>query len=121
MTTIDYEQRLITFAEGKRLRRFRGALRAPGDTRCDACGSSLPSFLYGLRDLARGRDYFVGRNCFLRLKQLGAFEHPYVRMSIATAYLRARGAPAELHVYYRFNPRPAASPDGAEHVTREAS
>src|SRR5437899_1591070 len=94
MTTLGYEERLVDFATGKRLRRFRGVLRAPGDTSCDACGSSLPNFLYGLRDLVETRDYFVGANCFQRLRQLGAFEQSYVRMSIATAYLRSRGAPA---------------------------
>ena len=111
MTTIDYEQRLLAFADGKRLRRFRGALRAPGDSRCDACGSSLPSYLYGLRDLVSGNDYFVGSNCFQQLKQLGVYEHPYVRMSIANAFLRARGAPPELQVYYKFatgRPQPPA-------------
>jgi hypothetical protein len=119
MTTLGYEERLVEFATGKRLRRFRGVLRAPGDTSCDACGSSMPNFLYGLRDLVESRDYFVGANCFQRLRQLGAFEQPYVRMSIATAYLRSRGAPAELHIYYRFR-RPAPQEHGAS-PTSEAS
>ena len=56
MTTLGYEERLVEFATGKRLRRFRGVLRAPGDTSCDACGSSMPNFLYGLRDLVETRD-----------------------------------------------------------------
>ena len=43
MTTMSQEERLAAFAEGKRLRRFRGHLRQPDDTTCDACGSSLPS------------------------------------------------------------------------------
>ncbi len=123
MTSFSYEERLAGFAEGKRLRRFRGVLRAPGNTACDACGSSLPSFLYGLRDLAEHRDYFVGANCFVRLRQLGAYEQPYVRMSIATAYLRARGAPPELHVFYRFR-RPvdgAAAHDQDPVAPKEAS
>ena len=111
MTTLGYEERLVEFATGKRLRRFRGVLRAPGDTNCDACGSSMPNFLYGLRDLVESRDYFVGANCFQRLRQIGAFEQPYVRMSIATAYLRSRGAPAELHIYYRFR-RPVQGENG---------
>ena len=119
MTTLGYEERLVEFATGKRLRRFRGLLRAPGDTSCDACGSSMPNFLYGLRDLVECRDYFVGANCFQRLRQLGAFEQPYVRMSIATAYLRSRGAPAELHIYYRFR-RPSTGENGAK-PTSEAS
>ncbi len=52
MTSTTYEERLWLFAQGKRLRRFRGLLRAPRDTYCDACGSSLPSHLFGLRDMA---------------------------------------------------------------------
>lgn len=67
MTTLSYEERLAFFAEGKRLRRFRGYLRSPGDTTCDACGSSLPSYLHALRDVGASRDYFVGGNCFVRL------------------------------------------------------
>lgn len=108
MTNPSYEEQIAAFAEQKRLRRFRGVLRASGQTACDACGSVLPRFLYGVRDLRGGRDYFIGANCFTQLKQLGAFEAPYVRMSIATAYLRSRGAPPELHVYYRY---PAAQRD----------
>ena len=124
MTSWSYEERLASFAEGKRLRRFRGVLRAPGNITCDACGSSLPSYLYGLRDLQEHRDYFVGANCFVHLRQLGAFEQPYVRMSIATAYLRAKGRPTELHVLYRFR-RPVNDPpsrgDEDRVVPREAS
>jgi hypothetical protein len=103
---MSYDERLAAFADGKRLRRFRGALRPAGDTSCDACGSALPSMLYGLRDLAGGHDYFVGVNCLRQLHGLGALEQPYVRMSIATAYVRARGAPRELQVYLRFGQRP---------------
>ena len=99
MTTLSYEERLAFFAEGKALRRFRGYLRSPGDTTCDACGSSLPSYLHALRDVGAGRDYFVGGNCFVRLWQSGVVERPYVRASIATAYLKARGRREELHLF----------------------
>ena len=101
MTTLSYEERLAFFTEGKRLRRFRGYLRSPGDTTCDACGSSLPSYLHALRDMQGSRDYFVGGNCFVRLCQLGIVERPCVRASIATAYLRARGRRDELRLFYR--------------------
>lgn len=110
MTTISYEKRLAAFADGKRLRRFRGYLRSPGDTTCDACGSSLPSYLHALRDVRAGRDYFVGRNCFVQLWQLGVIERPYVRASIATAYLRARGKRDELHLFFRTPDSPDATP-----------
>ncbi len=101
MTTFTYEEKLISFADGKRLRRFRGYLRAPSKSTCDACGSTLPSYLHALRDIGAGRDYFVGGNCYVRLHQLGVLERPYVRASIATAYLRARGEQDELHLYFK--------------------
>ncbi len=113
MTSLSYEERLAFFAEGKRLRRFHGYLRSPGDTTCDACGSSLPSYLHALRDVGAGRDYFVGGNCFVRLWQSGMIERPYVRASIATAYLKARGKREELH--------PAARPAGSSDAARQDS
>ena len=115
MTTLSYEERLAFFAEGKRLRRFRGYPRSPGDTTCDACGSSLPSYLHALRDIGAGRDYFVGGNCFIRLWQSGVIERPYVRASIATAYLKARGKREELHPSVRM----PQSPDAAPHDSRK--
>ena len=93
MTTLTYEEKLGFFAAGKRLRRFRGTLRASGQSACDACGSSLPSYLHGLRDMATGKDYFVGGNCLIRLNQMLALERPYVRSNLASAYLRSRGVP----------------------------
>ena len=109
MTTFTYEEKLVSFADGKRLRRFRGYLRAPSNTTCDACGSTLPSYLHALRDIGAGKDYFVGGNCYVRLHQLGVLERPYVRASIATAYLqrprRAGRAPPLLQA----GERPAGS------------
>src|SRR5205814_9537690 len=101
MTTLSYEERLVEFATGKRLRRFRGVLRAPGDTSCDACGSSMPNFLYGLRDLVASRDYFVGANCFRRLRQPRALGHPAVRLTLAAGCLPSAGAPPGLPVASR--------------------
>jgi hypothetical protein len=113
MTTLTYEEKLAFFAYGKRLRRFRGYLRAPSHTTCEACGSSLPSYLHALRDIGAGKDYFVGGNCFVRLHQLGVLERPYVRASIATAYLRARGQQDELHVSFR-PPAPTSVQPGVQ-------
>ena len=96
MTTMTYEDRLQAFAQGKRLRRFRGMLRFPCDTTCDACGSALPNYLYGLRDMEARRDYFVGANCLTRLSQMLVLERPFVRANITSAYLAARGIPEEL-------------------------
>ena len=94
MTTMTaYEERLQGFAKGKRLRRFRGMLRLPRDTTCDACGSALPNYLYGLRDMETRKDYFVGSNCLARLSQMLVLERPFVRANITSAYLAARGIP----------------------------
>ena len=98
MTTLGYEERLVEFATGKRLRRFRGVLRAPGDTSCDACGSSMPNFLYGLRDLVESRDYFVGANCMSRLSQMLVLERPFVKADIVAAYVLARNMPEKLEL-----------------------
>ncbi len=80
-----YEERLWQFAQGKRLRRFRGSLRAPRSTYCDACGSSLPNNLYGLRDMDARTDYFVGVNCLSRLSLMLVVERPYVRRDVRNA------------------------------------
>ncbi len=60
---IYYEERLRAFAEGKRLGRLAKAVRDPEDGVCDACGSTLPRTLFGLRDTVSDRHYFVGQNC----------------------------------------------------------
>ncbi len=91
-----YEERLWQFAQGKRLRRFRGLLRAPRSTYCDACGSSLPNHLYGLRDMDARTDYFVGANCMSRLSLMLVVERPFVKSDIVTAYVDARSDPERL-------------------------
>ncbi len=91
MTTNGYEERLEAFAQGKRLRRFRGMIRNPKDPYCDACGSVLPSFLWGLRDMASERDYFVGQSCLAAISRMHLIERPFVRASIKKAFERARG------------------------------
>jgi len=95
-TTTTYEERLWLFAQGKRLRRFRGMLRTPRDTYCDACGSSMPSHLFGLRDMDTRRDYFVGANCLSRLSQMLVVQRPYVKADVISAYVMARNAPKKL-------------------------
>ena len=96
MTITTYEERLSSFAQGKRLRRFRGMLRTPRDTSCDACGSSLPHHLFGLRDMETKQDYFVGANCMSRLSQMLVLERPFVKADIFTAYSLARNIPQKL-------------------------
>ncbi len=91
MTTNGYEERLEAFVEGKRLRRFRGMIRNPRDPYCDACGSVLPSFLWGLRDMDADRDYFVGQSCLAAISRMHLIERPFVRASIKEAFDRTRG------------------------------
>ena len=91
MTTQGYEERLEAFAQGKRLRRFRGMIRNPKDPSCDACGSVLPSFLWGLREMDSERDYFVGQSCLAAISRMHLIERPFVRAGIKEAFERARG------------------------------
>src|ERR671919_257078 len=95
---LTYEERLWSFAQGKRLRRFRGLLRAPRSTYCDACGSTQPSHLYGLRDMETKQDYFVGANCMARLSLMLVIERPFVRSDIVSAYVQARNVPEKLRL-----------------------
>ncbi len=86
MTTSTYEERLRTFAEGKRLGRLAKAVRDPEDGLCDACGSTLPRTLFGLRDTASGRHYFVGQNCLACLQEMGLVARARYRQSAEVAY-----------------------------------
>jgi len=94
--SLTYAERLWLFARDKRLRRFRGLLRAPRDTYCDACGSSMPNHLFGLRDMDTKRDYFVGANCMSRLSRMLVLERPFVKADIVAAYVLARNMPEKL-------------------------
>jgi hypothetical protein len=85
-----WEAKLMAFSEGKRLRRFRGMVRNPLDSTCDACGSALPNNLGGLRDMEGKRDYFVGGNCLGELSRMLVLERPFVRSDIGKAYEEAR-------------------------------
>jgi hypothetical protein len=91
MTSMRYEERLRAFAEGKRLRRFRGMLRNPKDSTCDACGSVMPHNLWGLRDMETGQDYFLGQSCLGNLSKMLVIERPFVRANLQTCYERTRG------------------------------
>ena len=108
--TTTYEERLYLFARGKRLRRFRGLLRASRDTFCDACGSTMPSHLYGLRDMDTKNDYFVGANCMARLSQMLVLERPFVKADIVSAYALARNMPEKLRLPHQPNLEDADHP-----------
>ncbi len=88
MTTTYYEERLRVFADGKRLGRLAKAVRDPEGGVCDACGSSLPRTLFGLRDTVSDRHYFVGQNCLSWLLEVGLVARARYRQSAEVAYRR---------------------------------
>ena len=88
MTTTYYEERLRAFAEGKRLGRLAKAVRDPEDGVCDACGSTLPRTLFGLRDTVSDRHYFVGQSCLAWLMETGLVARARYRHSAAVASRR---------------------------------
>ncbi len=88
MTATYYEERLRAFADGKRLGRLAKAVRDPEDGVCDACGSTLPRTLFGLRDTVSDRHYFVGQNCLAWLLETGLVARARYRHSAEVAYRR---------------------------------
>ena len=65
MTT--YESKLNDFANGKVLVRLAHTVRDRADAQCDACGSTQPRTLTGLKDQDSGRYFFVGVTCLKEL------------------------------------------------------
>jgi hypothetical protein len=95
-----YETALAEFAHGKRLARLAKFVRAQSGDRCDACGSTLPRLLFGLKDVRTERFYFVGQNCLAWLLKAGLVARARFRESAAKAYenefrLRHNGQAAE--------------------------
>src|SRR3990172_6071983 len=88
MTSTYYEERLGAFAEGKRLGRLAKAVRDPENGVCDACGSTLPRTLFGLRDTVSGRHFFVGQNCLSWLLETGLVARARYRHGAEVAYRR---------------------------------
>ena len=88
MTTTYYEERLRVFADGKRLGRLAKAVHDPEGGVCDACGSTLPRTLFGLRDTVSDRHYFVGQNCLAWLLETGLVAKARYRHSAEVAYRR---------------------------------
>ena len=83
-----YEAALKEFARGKRLARLAKFVRARSDDRCDACGSTLPRLLFGLKDAQTERCYFVGQNCLNWLLEARLVARARFRQSSETAYER---------------------------------
>ncbi len=123
MTTESYDERLEAFARGKRLGRLTSVVGNPKDSLCDACGSTLPSTLFGLRDLAAGRDYFVGHNCLTSLLDKGLVARTRYRQTAEVAYrremeVRANGLASKIQdPQLRINGAPNLSDRQASHGT----
>jgi hypothetical protein len=83
---IGYEAALERFAHGKRLARLARFVHARSDDRCDACGSTLPRRLFGLKDAQTGRCYFVGENCLRGLLEAGLVARARYRQHAEVAY-----------------------------------
>ena len=81
-----YEERLRAFVEGKRLARLTRIVRDRPGAACDACGSTLPRTLFGLKDVSTGRYFFVGQNCLSWLMGRGSVARARYRQSAITAY-----------------------------------
>ena len=81
-----YETKLTEFADGKRLGRLTRAVPRSREDRCDACGSSLPRTLFGLKDGVSGRHYFVGQNCLAWLMDNGMIARARYRDWATNAY-----------------------------------
>ncbi len=63
-------------------------MRDPEDGVCDACGSTLPRTLFGLKDTVSDRHYFVGQNCLSWLLDMGLVVWTRYRHSAEVAYRR---------------------------------
>src|SRR5947208_9030294 len=83
-----YETALQEFARDKRLARLARFVRARRDDHCDACGSTLPRLLFGLKDAQSERCYFVGQNCLNWLLEARLVARARFRHSSEIAYER---------------------------------
>jgi hypothetical protein len=119
-----YETRLIAFAEGKRLARLSRVVKERGV--CDACASTLPRVLFGLRDTVSGRHYFLGQNCLAWLLERRLVARARYRESAEVAYrremeLRGQDLPAVVPGIIAAKPaarqvQPARSPNGTAYT-----
>ena len=102
-----YEDRINEFAQGKRLIRLSRPLRDAANASCDACGSDLPRILYGLRDEASDRCYFVGDLCLKKLvktiQELGAEDTFQQSLGLLVGAFNENSQPiATLEAYHTF-------------------
>ena len=83
---VSYEEKLTSFARGKRLLRLPRPIRNRADAFCDACGSTLPRTLSALKDIESGRYYFAGANCLRELASQGIILRRFGKESGQAAY-----------------------------------
>ena len=96
MTT--YEAKLNEFADGKMFIRLAQRVRDRADAQCDACGSTQPRILTGLRDPRSESYFFVGDTCLKELMNRKVISRGYGRNSGPAAYdaeMRTRSAELE--------------------------
>src|SRR3989441_13020679 len=108
-----YEAALDQFARGKRLARLAKYVRARSDDRCDACGSTLPRLLFGLKDAQTERCYFVGQNCLNWLLEARLVARARFRHSSEIAY--------EREMKLRREEESVPSTDGREIIARPSA
>ena len=108
-----YETALQEFARDKRLARLARFVRARPDDHCDACGSTLPRLLFGLKDAKTERCYFVGQNCLNWLLEAGRVARARFRHSSEIAY--------EREMKLRREEESVPSTDGREIIARPSA
>jgi len=108
-----YETALQEFARDKRLARLARFVRARPDDHCDACGSTLPRLLFGLKDAKTERCYFVGQNCLNWLLEAGRVARARFRHSSEIAY--------EREIKLRREEESVPSTDGGEIIARTSA
>src|SRR5207247_5218939 len=101
------------FARDKRLARLARFVRARPDDHCDACGSTLPRLLFGLKDAKTERCYFVGQNCLNWLLEAGRVARARFRHSSEIAY--------EREMELRREEESVPSTDGREIIARPSA
>lgn len=82
----NYEQKLGEFIQGKTFRRLSLPLRNRADAWCDACGSLEPRLLFGLREEATERYFFVGAECLKEISRRGVVRRAYCRQGAEAAF-----------------------------------
>jgi hypothetical protein len=83
-----YEKKLGEFIEGKTFRRLSLPLRNRADAWCDACGSLEPRLLFGLREEATGRCFFVGAECLREIGRRGLVQRGFCPESADAAFVQ---------------------------------